>query len=37
MKHYLVSVIEYAEQDGNNNFTDFRLFSNREKAEDYYN
>ena len=37
MKHFLVSVIEYAEQDGNNNFTDFRLFSSREKAEDYYN
>ena len=37
MKHYLVSIIEYAEEEDNNNFTDFRLFSSREKAEDYYN
>lgn len=37
MKHYLVSIIEYFEEDDNNFFTDFRLFSSREKAEDYYN
>lgn len=37
MKRYLVSIIEYAEEEDNNNFTDFRLFSSREKAEDYYN
>lgn len=37
MKHYLVSIIEYAEEEDNNNFTDFRLFSSRKKAEDYYN
>ena len=37
MKHYLVSIIECAEEEDNNNFTDFRLFSSREKAENYYN
>lgn len=37
MKHSLVSVIECAEEDDDKFFTDFRLFSNREKAEDYYN
>lgn len=37
MKHYLVSVIECAEEDDNKFFTDFRLFSSREKAEYFYN
>lgn len=37
MKHYLVSVIEYAEEDDNNFFTDFRLFPSRKEAEDFYN
>lgn len=37
MKHYLVSVIECAEEDDSEFFTGFCLFSSREKAEDYYN
>ena len=37
MKHYLVSVIECDGEEDNNFFTDFRLFSSRKEAEDYYN
>lgn len=35
-KHYLVSIIECAEEEENNFFTDFRLFANKERAEEYY-
>lgn len=37
MKHYLVSIVECSDEADYNFFTDFRLFSSREKAEDYYN
>ena len=35
-KHYLVSIIERKVEEGDDLFTDFRLFSAEEAARDFY-